>query len=182
MIDRKLTAFLERQEKDALALNAESDLVEIVPLEPTPNRRYIVRYRVKGLVRTKDGVVGADDFGLGVYFPLDYIQRANPAEVLTLLWPENAFHPNLLFPWICPGALTAGTTLVEVVCQCAEIISYQKVTMREDRALDRDACCWARKHKERFPIDARPLRRRPVCFHVTNVETPAGNSCRGEGP
>jgi hypothetical protein len=32
--------------------------------------------------------------------------------------------------------------------------------MREHRALNHDACAWARNHTHRFPVDRRPLKRR----------------------
>ena len=53
-----------------------------------------------------------------------------------------------------------GTPLVDLLYQCFEIITYTKVTMREDDALNRAACGWARENQDRFPIDPRPLKRR----------------------
>jgi hypothetical protein len=53
-------------------------------------------------------------------------------------------------------------SLVDLLFQCFEVITYQKVTMREDDALNHAACAWAREHQQRFPIDRRPLKwRRP---------------------
>jgi hypothetical protein len=34
--------------------------------------------------------------------------------------------------------------------------------MREDDALNKAACAWAREHQDRFPVDRRPLRRRQL--------------------
>lgn len=31
--------------------------------------------------------------------------------------------------------------------------------MREDDALNKPACVWARAHRDRFPLDRRPLKR-----------------------
>jgi hypothetical protein len=49
------------------------------------------------------------------------------------------------------------------------ITSYQKVTMREDDALDRDACAWARRNQFRFPVDDRGMTRRAVGFAVETI-------------
>ena len=182
-MDRILAVFLERQEKDACALNAESDLVEVTPMEPTPCQKYLVRYGCTGLVRTPEGVQEANDFRIGVYFPLDYMQRASAPECLTFLWPVSAWQPAVRFPFICPGVLTPGTPLLEIIEQCGEILSFKKVTMAEGQALNRQACSWARRNKQRFPIDARPLRRAAVRYRAENAENggmPATNEPAGE--
>ena len=43
--------------------------------------------------------------------------------------------------------------------QIHEIVTWQKVTMREDDALNHAACQWARANRARFPVDSRPLKR-----------------------
>jgi hypothetical protein len=63
-----------------------------------------------------------------------------------------------MLPLICVGRLKPGTWLVDLLYQCYEIITYQKVTMREDDALNPLACVWSREHQQRFPIDRRPLK------------------------
>jgi hypothetical protein len=64
------------------------------------------------------------------------------------------------------GRLVPGTSLVDLLYQVHEIVTYQKVTMREDDALNPAACGWARTHQHLFPIDRRPLRRRATTFQV----------------
>jgi hypothetical protein len=48
---------------------------------------------------------------------------------------------------------------VEILYRCYDVITFNKVTMREDDALNRDACVWARRNRARFPVDTRPLKR-----------------------
>ena len=105
---------------------------------------------------------------VGIGFHDGYLRAADPCRVLTWLWPRNVFHPNISdrAPFICVGHLVPGTSLVDILYQCFEIITYHKVTMREDDALNKDACAWARQNQHRFPIDPRPLKRRSVDFHV----------------
>ena len=169
-MDTILNDFLRVQETEALELAAESDLVDVIPLGPEPHQRFLVRYSCTGLVRTRDGITEADQFELGVYMPSDYLMRVNPGEVLTWLGPPNSFHPQILFPYVCAGRVRPGTTLVELIYQCFEIVTYQKVTMREDDAMNRDACVWSRNNLARLPIDDRPIVRRSA-EHRIRVST-----------
>ena len=159
-MDTILNDFLRVQETEALELAAESDLVDVIPLGPEPHQRFLVCYSCTGLVRTRDGITEADQFEMGVYMPSDYLRRVNPCDVLTWLLPPNTFMPNISFPFVCAGRLTPGTSLVELIHQCFEIVTCQKVTMREDDALNPAACVWARNNLERLPIDDRPMVRR----------------------
>lgn len=168
MNDPVYTAFLACQQKEAMALAAASDLVDVFPVGLPPFQRYILRFKCRGLVRTENGVEEADRFDLGIYFPPDYIRHAVPGEVITWFFPLNVFHPNIRPPFLCPGKLKSGTTLVEIIYQCFEIITYQKVTMNEKDALNKNACAWARKNTARFPIDKRGLKRSTVRFRVKN--------------
>jgi len=168
MNDPVYAAFLARQQKEAVALAAESDLVDVLPVGPPPCQRYILKFSCRGLVRTQDGVEEAEEFALGIYFPPDYLRHAEPARVITWLFPLNAFHPNIRNPFLCPGRLKPGTSLVELIYQCYEVITYQKVTMNEMNALNPEACVWARKNTARFPIDKRGLKRTTVRFRVKN--------------
>ncbi len=159
--DPVFEAFLTRQYEEGMALAAQSDLLELIPLGGTPPNRYIARFTCDGLIRLPNGqVTGAHRFEVGIWFPSDYLRRAEPLEVLTWLGPRRVFHPNISDQWpvICVGRLTPGTWLVDLLYQCFEIISYQKVTMREDDALNAAACAWAREHQDRFPTDRRPLK------------------------
>jgi hypothetical protein len=109
------------------------------------------------------------------------MQRASPPECLTWLYPVNVFHPSVLFSFICPGVLTAGTPLLEIVEQCAEILTFRKVTMSEQNALNKGACAWSRRNKHRFPIDARPLRRAAVPYRVGRIDNQDARSTGSTG-
>ena len=163
-------AFLRRQFEEAIALAESSDLVRVVPMGGSPPDRYSVEFLCKGLVRKQLGeVTEADHFIVGIWFPADYLRRAEPWQVLTWFGPRWVFHPNISdeAPLICVGRLAPGTPLVDLIYQCFEIISYKKVTMREDDALNRNACGWARENQHRFPIDARPLKRRTLNLQLS---------------
>jgi hypothetical protein len=178
MTDRVLASFLARQQEEGLALAAESDLVRLLPLG-VPADRYLVEFRCKGLVERAAGeIVEADRFQVAVRFPADYLRTVNPFQVLTFLGPRNVWHPNIAAtkPVICVGRLAPGTGLVDLIYQVFEILTWHKVTMREDDALNRAACEWARGHRDRFPVDRRPLKRRPVAAHIADISDRSATS------
>jgi hypothetical protein len=59
--------------------------------------------------------------------------------------------------------------LVDLLYQVYEILTYQKLTPREDDALNKEACHWARANQKRFPIDRRPLKRRSLALEVEPI-------------
>jgi hypothetical protein len=161
--DLVLEGFLARQREAGSALAQESDLLDLVPLDGPPTQRYRAKFSCRGLIRSPDGEIReADHFEVGIWFPADYLRRVEPLEVLTWLGPRQIHHPNISdrVPLICVGRFGPGTALVDLLYMCFEVITYQKVTMREDDALNHDACVWARQHQHLFPVDRRPLKRR----------------------
>lgn len=168
--DRIFASFLTRQLDEAAELNRESHLVRLLPLPSTPDAppaRYLVRYGCKGLVELRPGVVEvAEEFYACVDFPLEYVRRADPVQVLAWLEPVNIFHPNIRPPFICIGRLAPATPLVEIVERVHELITLNRFTAREDDALSHPACVWVRRNLSRLPIDARPLRRRSLSFEL----------------
>ncbi|MFH1681960.1 MAG: hypothetical protein ABIH26_15130 [Candidatus Eisenbacteria bacterium] len=174
MKDRIYESFLVAQHEEGMSLAASSDLLDLNPIGPLPPRRYIATLRCKGLAKDRNGeVVVADHFQVGIQFPPDYLRRVNVMEVLHWLTPE-AFHPNIVFPAICVGRLNPGTPLVDLLYQIFDLVSGKKLTPREDDALNREACEWARNHPECFPVDRRPLKRRKTRLNIERVGGAAG--------
>jgi hypothetical protein len=169
-VDTIFQAFLERQHSEGMALAESSDLLHLQPLGPTPAQHYLARLRCRGLVRERGAIVEVDSFVIGVTFPEDYLRRKHSTAVVTLLEPNTVWHPNIRGPAVCLGHMPGGTTLVDILYQVFEIITYNKVTMREDDALNREACSWTRNNLDRFPIDKRPLKRRTERQCVDAVE------------
>jgi len=168
--DPILRAFLERQAADGRALAQASDILSLDCL-PT-GQHFIAHYSCRGLVKDRDGGVReGDSFHVGIFFGADYLRSVNPFEALTLFGPLNTFHPNVAFgaPFICAGRISPGMPLTDLLYQIYEILSWQKVTPREDDALNQEACAWARAHQDRFPIDRRPLKRRRLALEIESV-------------
>jgi len=173
-MDKVLEGFLSKQFDAGMALAAQSDLFDLMPLDPPPLvRRYLACFHCTGLVRAASGeIVEANQFAVGIAFPDDYLRRAEPSQVLTWLSPQTAFHPNISDrgPFICVGRMGPGTTLVDLLYQIHEIITFNKATVDERNALNFDACQWARTHADRLPVDRRPLKRRRIDFSVVPME------------
>lgn len=165
MNDPILADFLDTQLAQGRALAAESDLFALHPLDGPQPQRYVATFSCTGLVRTDSGAVdAADRFAVGIWFPDDYLRLVHPFSVLTWMGPLHVFHPNISFraPFVCTGVIAPATPLVDLIYRCFEIITYQRVTMNDYDALNREACAWARRHQDRLPIDPRPLKRQQV--------------------
>jgi hypothetical protein len=156
-MDAILKLFLDTQRREAMQLALESDLLELVALDL---QRYVATFKCRGFVCDVGGEVREHDrFSVGIWFPESYLRVVNPAEVLTWLEPQNVWHPNIRPPFVCLGRISPGTPLVDLLHRSFELITWDNVTMREEDALNRLACAWARRNRERFPVDRRPLKR-----------------------
>jgi ubiquitin-protein ligase len=153
--------FMERQLAEGMALAEASDLLRlhVPPLAPP---HFIAEYHCTGLIRDAAGDIReAAEFHVGIWFPPDYLRRAEPFEMLRIFTP-CVWHPNISYqhPLICPGRLTPGTPLVDILYQIFDILTFQKCNPKENDCLNKAACSWARENQHRFPIDRRPLKRR----------------------
>jgi hypothetical protein len=166
MSDPVLEGFLRRQMADGLKLASESDLLELVPQSLD---RYIAIFRCKGLVRGADGeVVETSEHHVGIWFNSEYCRAANPLDVLTWLYPFNAWHPNIRPPLICVGRIPPATELCDLLYQVYEIITYQNWASHD--GLNLSACQWARNTQTPLPVDRRPLKRRVLDLRVKEVK------------
>jgi hypothetical protein len=171
MHDTIMTSFLRHQHEDAAALTRDSDLVEI-SAHGSPADRFLVRFTCRGLVRSADGTVSeASEFFVGITFHEDYLRLHAPWRSVTWLAPHNVWHPNIAPgpQLICIGRMGPGTGLIDLVQQCFDIITWNKVTMREDDALNHAACEWARGNRSRFPVDPRPIKRRALAIEARDI-------------
>jgi len=177
MRDEILSSFLRVQYEAGMALAAESDLLELMPISEGACDRYLARYFCTGLVSAGEGAIEeANRFEVAIRFPSDYLRRVEPFSIVHWVGPREVFHPNIsrTLPVICPGHIYPGTPLTDLLYQVFETITYKKVTMSETDALDHDACAWARENQHRFPVDPRPLKRRRLDLEL--VSGPKGGA------
>lgn len=170
MLDYQTRSFLERSFSDAKKLADESDILEFIMAAGDPVNKCVARFHAPGLVRNPaTGEITTAPFcDVGIWFPDDYLSRCMPFEVITWLYPIHAWHPQIKAPFACLGHLNEGTRLVDILYQCYEIWTYQKVNWADP--LNREAADWGRRELERFPIDRRPLKRRLVDVQLQEME------------
>jgi hypothetical protein len=171
VIDTVHAGFFARQREAGRALAAASDRLVLTPLGGAVPQRYVAEFDCNGLARAPSGeIVVASRFVVGISFSDEHLRKVEPYEVLTLLAPRTAFHPNVSVPFMCVGGIAPGTELVDLLYRCFELVSWQRVTAVEAKALDPVACVWARNHRHRWPVDTRPLKRRAAQLVVEPVE------------
>jgi len=93
---------------------------------------------------------------VAVRFLPDYLRRADRFEMLRLVEPVNAFHPNLRQGAICVQ-IYPGEPLVEIAESLHRLISWRLVQLNEFDAMNKDACAWGRAQTGALPVDDRPL-------------------------
>ncbi len=172
MTDKILSSFLRRQKEEGEALAAASDLLSLRALDSEPCQRYLATFRCRGFVRRDGQVQESDHFEVGLAFSDDYLRFVDLLRTLVWLGPRDIFHPNVSdrVPVICLGAIVPGTPIVDLLHRLHDLITYRKVTMDENDALNHEACVWARDNQHRFPIDERPLKRRSGSFTFEPLE------------
>jgi hypothetical protein len=168
MKDPVLEAFLKRQHEEGFALAGQSDMFDLRALDGPPAQHYIATFYCNGLVQERDGsIVQANRFVVGYYFSPSHLRAPDPYQAVMLFQPERSWHPNVRAPYLCLGHIAPATTLVDLIYRSFELLTYRKCTMREDNALNHEACVWARNNQHRFPLDRRPLKRRRGAIGVT---------------
>jgi hypothetical protein len=150
MISSVYLNFLSSQEKSLALLARSGDRVDVNPYayppeSSTPNA-YLIKIRCRSAVKYQDEISEEErEHLIGVSFPPDYQRKAHDSSrIVTLLSPDNIFHPNIMGPMICLGQIAPATPAVEICTRVHEVLTCQRITMREDDALNGDACQWAR--------------------------------------
>jgi hypothetical protein len=156
MTDPIRETWLEKQFEEGMKMAQRSSIVSLAPIAGEPPFKYIAKFECDGLMESVEGITVCNRHVVGIFFPEHY-QRVScdPGEVLTWLEPHSEFHPNIRPPFCCVGNIAPGMSLLSLLQQLYTMITWQRFTPREDDALNKEACRWAREHLERFPIDRR---------------------------
>lgn len=156
MHDNIRNSWLLRQYEEGMNLAANSDILDLAPLEGSPPDRYLARYHCRGIVSSAGAVDIVDEHMVVIYFPAQYLRtKCEPGLVVTWLGPREIFHPNIRHHFCCPGDIPPGMSLYTLLCQIYQMISFQRYTTLEYDALNAEACRWARQNQHRFPVDQR---------------------------
>lgn len=122
-----------------------------------------------GLIRRDGEVREWDQHVVAVRFLPDLLRRVDRFEMLLLVEPHDAFHPNLRPPGICVQVYP-GEPLVEICESLHALFAWRLRNLREDDALNPAACAWGRAHGDRLPLDDRPLFGSAPSFQLEPME------------
>ena len=149
-------ARLRRLQADWQKVQAEftgHPYITVEPIGPAnPPDRYRVTYRVKGLWRDAQGNIRVRDVHRAeIYLHTDYPREKPKCVMLDPVW-----HPNF-GSYICIGDhWAAGETLVDVIYQIGEMLTYQEYNPKSP--LNAEAARWSELNRNRFPLQNIPLR------------------------
>ena len=145
-------------------------LLEAVDLGTTVPWLWRLTFATRGLARGADGVIRpVERHSVAVRFLPDYLRRANRFEMLALLEPSDAFHPNLRDSHVCLEVYP-GEPLVEICEGLHSLFSWRLRQLAENDALNPEACAWGRAHLDELPLDTRPLFGRALAITVEPAE------------
>ena len=106
---------------------------------------------------------------VAVRFLPDYLRHVNRFEMLALIEPQNAFHPNLREGHICLEVYP-GEPLLEICEALHALLGWRLRQLAENDALNPTACAWGRASLNELPIDPRPLFGRALSITLEPME------------
>jgi hypothetical protein len=169
VFDSVMRGFLSNTYDELVARSEGGGLLDFASLGQRAPWLYRLGFRTRGLVRRDGEVREWDQHVLAVRFLPDYLRRADRFEMLLLVEPQDAFHPNLRPPGICIQ-IYPGEPLVEICESLHALLSWRLRNLREDDALNPTACAWGRSNVARLPVDDRPLFGRKHSFILEPLE------------
>ena len=157
--DTIFESFLAEQCQPGLALAADSDILDLIPLGAGVPRQYLASYRARTFAQARSGEIAlVDRFDVTITFHDEYLRRPNPARVLTYEGPYRCYHPNIRGCAICLE-LHPGLGLTDLLIATYELFTWRLYYVG-DNGLNPAASAWARRQDPgSFPTDPRPLRR-----------------------
>jgi hypothetical protein len=171
VFDPVMQDFLGNCRQELLGQCRRGGLLECADLGRAVPWLWRLTFRTRGLVRDpgeeQPRLVARHD--VAVRFLPDYLRRADRFEMLALVRPHNAFHPNLAPPAICVE-IYPGQPLVEIAESLHALFSWRLRQLAENDALNKAACAYGRAHFNDGPIDRRPLFGRPFTVRLESAE------------
>jgi len=129
------------------ALFKGHDRIHIVEAIGDPPDRYVIEYRLRGLVEEKGKIAERDEHRVRIELDPDYPHKAAHLVMLT-----PVFHPNINELAICTRDVRAvEEQLWETIVLIGRLITYQLYNPESPR--NGDAARWARENAHRFPLE-----------------------------
>lgn len=157
VFDPVMAAFLRHGADELAARQRPGSLLEAVPLGDSLPWLWRLTFATRGLeLGPSDQPRPVDRHTVAVRFRPDYLRRADRFDILRLMTPTRAFHPNLRDGFICLE-VWPGQPLVEICESLHALFSWRLRQLAETDALNPAACEWGRAHLDELPLDDRPL-------------------------
>lgn len=126
----------------------EHPYIEIRDVFGDPPERYLIYYKVKGMVQQGEKIVVKEGHTCEIILSGEY-PRLEPICRMT---SQAVFHPNIAPNKICiADHWAAGESLADVITRIGEMISFQNYNIKSP--LNGEAAKWAEENIHRFPVD-----------------------------
>jgi hypothetical protein len=170
VFDSVMADFLWNNHAELQDRLGQTGLLEAVHLGRAVPWLWRLTFHTLGLLREEDGVIRpVDRHVIALRFLPDYLRWVNRYQMLALIEPSRAFHPNLRDGHICLE-LYPGEQLVEICEAIHALLSWRLRQLSEPDALNAEACVWGRTHLDELPLDTRPLFGRALAITLEPVE------------
>lgn len=167
---RRLQAEFERISQ----LFASHERIRILESFGTPPERYVVEYRLKGLVEEQGEIKER-----GVHRAQILLGRNYPRELPRCSMLTPVFHPNIDHLRICTEDIgAAGKTIDQVITFIGEMIAFQSYNVKSP--LNGDAARWTIEHLDQLPLDKIDLTPRESFRPQTRMESSAPSTTAPE--
>ena len=186
MTDRVYQGFLESAVADTQRINAESEIVRLIP-EPnsgdTPRIYHGLMQEVEHYERGPDGTfrVSNNAVSFSVEFPADYCRSIDfNLQLRVVRCDSGVVHPNIHGGIVCLGnGFRPSTRMRGVIQHFYQIVSSRVAAT--DNAFDLEAAQFFLKHHAEIrALRAKPLWRRPLAARVQVRETDRSQTRRSE--
>ena len=127
---------------------ADHPRISIVETQGDPAEKYVVEYRLLGLVpQGNGGSTTASVHRAELFLSIDYPRRPPFCRMIS-----PVFHPNIDPQKICIGDhWSAGQSLPQLVVRIGEMITYQSYNVKSP--LNGEAAAWAEAHLDQLPFE-----------------------------
>ncbi len=169
VFDPVLTDFLVNCRDELRERCRTPGLVEATDLGTSAPWLWRLDFRTRGLVKEDGQVRPVERHVVAVRFLPDYLRTVNRFQMMALVEPRTAFHPNLRDGHVCLEVYP-GEPLVEICEALHALLSWRLRQLAETDALNPEACAWGRGHLDELPIDTRPLFGRALAISLEPME------------
>lgn len=145
---------LRNDYKAVMDLVNRSDFIQVLSTDGDPPERYLIRFTCKGVekVNSHGQPVFSENHEVSLYLHAEY-----PLKQPQLKWHTPIFHPNIhVTGAVCIGTWWAAKNLDELLLSLGEMIQYKNLDPSDP--MNSKAAYWARRNRQLFPIDPRPLK------------------------